>query len=155
MKGLRFLIALGLMCLAGCEERATEDAFFDKELTQQNGLQVSRPTGFAEAFTDSGISFAESGRLRSPRTIEVLVSNSQPAALAAPHERVLTDGTAVTFATRELGAGSGAMEYELTAAKPAGERWIVVTAIEQSEFGAPAFETAWRVLENSRLSTRP
>ncbi len=47
--------------------------------------------------------------------------------------------------------GSAGSEYRLWAAKPAGARWIVVSASEQSEDGEPTFALAWALLERARL----
>lgn len=147
---------LGLICfwLTACQDGSNVSVAFDKDLSHKTGLALSRPAGFAETALDNGFSFSETGDVRSPRTIKVSVADAQPV-LAQAQERELADATTAIFAVRELGGGSGGTEYELTAAKPSDESWIVAVAIEQSELGAPSFETAWKLLEKSQLPARP
>ncbi|MBF2997233.1 hypothetical protein HKT46_31460, partial [Pseudomonas aeruginosa] len=64
--------------------------------------------------------------------------------------RRLGDGEA-RYKVEEDDGGSAGSEYRLWAAKPAGARWIVVSASEQSEDGEPTFALAWALLERARL----
>lgn len=151
MNSQHALLALICFWLTACQDGPNVSVVFDKHLTHKNGLALSRPAGFAETALDNGFSFSETGDLRSPRTIKVSVADVRP---ALAQKRELADATTAIFAVRELGGGSGGTEYELTAAKPSGESWIVAVAIEQSELGVPAFEIAWTLLEESRLPAR-
>jgi hypothetical protein len=142
-------VLIAALC-AGCQESTVVNAP-DPELSHPNGLRVGRPSGFLESQTAAGYELLESGDVRSPRTIEVELAGAPPT-LEVPEDRELPDGGIARFSLREIGAGSAGPEFELSAVKEAGERWIVVTAIAQSESGEPDFDPAWRVVDSARLA---
>ncbi|WP_432212563.1 Tsi3 family protein [Pseudomonas aeruginosa] len=68
-----------------------------------------------------------------------------------PWDDNLSPGWPMRYKVEEDDGGSAGSEYRLWAAKPAGARWIVVSASEQSEDGEPTFALAWALLERARL----
>ena len=97
----------------------------------------------------AGFSLTEAGDLRSPRTIVVVLADSNP--LAGDVREHDLDGATAQFRISELGAGSGGVEYELVATKEDAGAFVVVTAIKQTESTEPDFTTAWAVLAKARV----
>jgi hypothetical protein len=121
-----------------------------QEYTHSNGLTVKRPYNFTKSLAKTGFVFTESGDIRSPRFIALSVSDNEPDFLLEK-QRVLKNGSTVTYSVEALASNSGGTEYELSSAKKIGERWITLNAIEQSEVGIPSFEVAWIVIESAKL----
>ncbi len=143
----RALAAAGaLLTIVACNQNG-DTMSFDGEVRHENGLSASRPAGFKEMKTPSGFVFTESGDMRSPRTVRVDLSASEPQ--LTDTEKRSVGGIEVTYAVSELGSGSGGTEYELQAIKPSGGSWIVLKAIEQTEEAEPAFLAGWAVLEKA------
>lgn len=139
-------LILASLALLACTAESGVD--FDKTLTHPNGLVVERPVGFDARRSAEGFRFDEGGKLRNPRQLEVQRQDAPPPPDLA--SRRLGDGEA-RYKVEEDDGGSAGSEYRLWAAKPAGARWIVVSASEQSEDGEPTFALAWALLERARL----
>ena len=139
-------LILASLALLACTAESGVD--FDKTLTHPNGLVVERPVGFDARRSAEGFRFDEGGKLRNPRQLEVQRRDAPPPPDLA--SRRLGDGEA-RYKVEEDDGGSAGSEYRLWAAKPAGARWIVVSASEQSEDGEPTFALAWALLERARL----
>ncbi|MEF2223672.1 T6SS effector muramidase immunity protein Tsi3 [Pseudomonas aeruginosa] len=139
-------LILASLALLACTAESGVD--FDKILTHPNGLVVERPVGFDARRSAEGFRFDEGGKLRNPRQLEVQRQDAPPPPDLA--SRRLGDGEA-RYKVEEDDGGSAGSEYRLWAAKPAGARWIVVSASEQSEDGEPTFALAWALLERARL----
>lgn len=129
-------LILASLALLACTAESGVD--FDKTLTHPNGLVVERPVGFDARRSAEGFRFDEGGKLRNPRQLEVQRQDAPPSPDLA--SRRLGDGEA-RYKVEEDDGGSAGSEYRLWAAKPAGARWIVISASEQSEDGEPTF--AW------------
>ncbi|HDP4847304.1 TPA: hypothetical protein P6R15_004468 [Pseudomonas aeruginosa] len=139
-------LILASLALLACTAESGVD--FDKTLTHPNGLVVERPVGFDARRSAEGFRFDEGGKLRNPRQLEVQRRDAPPPPDLA--SRRLGDGEA-RYKVEEDDGGSAGSEYRLWTAKPAGARWIVVSASEQSEDGEPTFALAWALLERARL----
>ncbi len=107
---------------------------------------VERPVGFDARRSAEGFRFDEGGKLRNPRQLEVQRRDAPPPTDLA--SRRLGDGEARWV--EEDDGGSAGSEYR-RGQLPAGARWIVVSASEQSEDGEPTFALAWALLERARL----
>ena len=124
---------------------------YQSGLTHPTGLRAPLPTAFTQVSNDAGFVFVEAGDLRSPLTLEIELRDAPPT-FASAKERWLSRGDVAVYRVSELAGGSGGVEYELVATKPAGARWIVVTAFQQAQGAAPRFETAWGVLDRAGLA---
>jgi hypothetical protein len=140
------LSMLGSLLLGCSEEKAMN---FGEDLRHPNGLRVPAPGGFNIGTGEHGYTFVETAAVRSPRRIEVRLSEQAPA-LPGTRQREL-GGVTVRFAVSELGSGSGGTEYELRAVKAQGARWLLLVATEQAEGGEPAFGMAWSLMARARL----
>jgi hypothetical protein len=122
---------------------------FGEELRHPNGLRTAVPQGYkVETSSSDGFRFGPVKAQRMIDGIDVRRVSAMPI-LKPSGQGVLTTGE--RYMIEDMGGGSGGTEYQLTAWKEAGDAWIVVVAIEQTEFGEPSFNAGWAVLERSTL----
>ena len=122
---------------------------FGETLRHPNGLQTAVPEGYKlEAQTADGFRFGPSRQQRLINWIEVRRASAMPV-LTPTGLEVLRTGE--RYLIEDMGGGSGGTEFQLTTWKEAGGAWIVVVAVEQSEFGRPQFAAGWAVIERSTL----
>ena len=121
---------------------------FDEKLVHHNGLVLARPAGFDATMSDTGFDLIETGDLRSPRSINVSLVDTDPLGDKAQERSI--DGTSIRYRISEVGAGSGGVEYELVAVRQDQEAFVVVIAFEQTEHAKP-FTAAWSVFEHIQV----
>jgi hypothetical protein len=124
---------------------------FSEELRHPNGLRTAVPGGYKlEARTPDGFRFGLVKPQRLIDWIEVRRAVSRPV-LAPSGLEVLTRRE--TYMIEDMGGGSGGTEYQLTAWTETPGGWVLVVAVQQSEFMTPRFDAGWAVLERSVLET--
>ncbi len=119
--------------------------------THPNGLRIAAPERFAVTEITDGFQLrpASNDRLIDETVIEV---HSTPPTATSDIQTKSTDAGQVTYTIQALGSGSGGTEYALTAWRPIGKRWTVMTAVQQREWGKPGFAEAWKMFETATLS---
>jgi hypothetical protein len=121
---------------------------FEETLVHHNGLVLRRPAGFGATMNNKGFYLTEKGDLRSTRNIAVSLVDANP--LGDEAQKRMINGKSIRYRVSEIGAGSGGVERELVAVKQDQELFVVVTAIEQTEYSEP-FIAAWSVIEHIQL----
>jgi hypothetical protein len=122
---------------------------FGEELRHPNGLRTAVPQDYkVAAQIPHGFRFDHARQQRLVYTMAVLRAAAMPV-LTSRGREVVSSGR--RYMIEDMGGGSGGTEYQLTAWKEAEGGWLVVVAIEQTEFGRPPFDAAWAVLERSML----
>lgn len=148
---LVFLALLVLAALWVSGPPRTHAVPFGEELRHSNGLRTAVPSGYKlDAQMPEGFSFDRAKPQRLVDHIQVWRSASRPE-LKASGLQVLTKSA--TYMVEDVGGGSGGTEYQLTAFREVPGGWIVVVAVQQSEFLTPRFEAGWAVLERSTIET--
>ncbi|RYZ03487.1 MAG: hypothetical protein EOO73_27510 [Myxococcales bacterium] len=102
----------------------------------------------------AGFALTAGQATRAPLRVEVDLVDAEPA-IDAAQERSLEGGALARFALSRYSGGSGGQEYRFRASKPAGSRWIAMTATVQAEHGEPSFDEAWAVLAAAQLEKKP
>ncbi len=140
-------LILASLALLACTAESGVD--FDKTLTHPNGLVVERPSASTRGAAPRASASTKAASCATHANWRSSAGTRRPPDLAS---RRLGDGEA-RYKVEEDDGGSAGSEYRLWAAKPAGARWIVVSASEQSEDGEPTFALAWALLERARLQS--
>jgi hypothetical protein len=140
------LIFVLIAVLWGCGDQSGNVVLGD-QMEHETGLRAAAPEGFTVKTLPDGFRFDEAGRPRYARRIELRMAEHAPE-LEAPKRRTLA-GMPVDFRIDTLAGGSGGTEYRLTAVRPDGDQFLILTAYDQSERGTPDFADAWAVLESA------
>ena len=149
---LRILLICAALPLAlSCEEQADVEVTLREELRHANGLAVLRPDGFRAIEEAAGFAFVEEGMIRAPHYLRILRLEQAPPQ-APQGSRKLESGASASCAVARRSGGSAGNEYELTAWRAAGDSWILVSEIAQSEMGEPNFATAWALIDQARIA---
>jgi hypothetical protein len=123
-------------------------------LVHRTGLVLApQPSAFNVSETPAGyrIEPVDARRMRSPWSIQVGLSDVQPAASVAGQRRKVGEREAHYRVTVLGDSGSGGPLHTLTAWLPCKDRGIVMTASQQVEPPAkPDWSTAWAVLASSQ-----
>lgn len=133
--------------------RGAGDIVFSEKLDHPGGLRAELPDGYRAEQRPQGYRFSSPENTRLVRWIEITETVTPPH-IVPSGETVVERSSHHILET--MGGGSGGTEYQLIAWKAAGDRFITVTAIEQTEWGTPDFAAAWAVLKRSSFeATKP
>lgn len=120
-----------------------------EQLQHSNSMMLIKPFGYSYEILDEGFMLKQSGNLRYNSTITVKKIDKS-ADMDTAISRILPNGKA-KYAVKELGAGSGGMEYKLEAILEHNDEAIYINSFEQHELRKPDFRTAWDVIKTIRL----
>lgn len=133
--------------------RGTGEVAFAEKLDHPGGLRAELPAGYRAEQRLEGYRFSPPENTRLVRWIEITETVTPPHVVPSGETVVERSSHHILEA---IGGGSGGTEYQLIAWKAAGDRFITVNAIEQTEWGTPDFAIAWAVLKRSRFeATKP
>ncbi len=129
----------------------TPDAGSKATATHQNGLRIVAPVRYAITETADGFQLRPATARREVHETVIEVLDTPPTATGDIRTK-RTDAGKAAYTIQALNGGSGGTEYALTAWRPMGKRWAVMTAVQQREWGKPGFVEAWNMFETATLS---
>ena len=146
----RFTLLFACAMLVGCFENA-QDTGAMATATHRNGLRIVASVSYTITETADGFELRPATARREVDETVIEVHDRPPAATGDIQTK-RTEAGKVAYTVQALNGGSGGTEYALTAWRPMGERWIVLTAVQQREWGKPGFVEVWNMLETATLS---
>ena len=119
--------------------------------THRNGLRIVASVDYTITETTDGFQLRPVTARREVDETVIEVHDAPPTA-SGDIQTKRTEAGKVAYTVQALNGGSGGTEYALTAWRPMGERWIVMTAVQQREWGKPGFVEVWNMFETATLS---
>jgi hypothetical protein len=144
------LVLVGLT-LAACGPDTSQVIMVDT-LQHPNGLISMRPVEMQTWSSASGFEFSESQNSRTPLYFSLTLLPPASKTPEIPRHYFGFFGMRYRVTTGE--SGSGGTEYQLEAARPVGNCWLLLKASKQSESFQPSFLVAWAVFNKSDVSAK-
>ena len=141
----RLGIAIALLGVWGCDNRGANMPMAG-EARHPNGLVVPRPAALTAGEDGERLVFSDTRDTRQPLIVEFALTSEKP-----PRSATALDSGEAFFRIEEGGSYSGGTEYRLEAWRMDAGRWIFMTAEQQKEGTATAFEIPWAMLRNARI----
>ncbi|MEM7188253.1 MAG: Tsi3 family protein [Pseudomonadota bacterium] len=113
------------------------------------GVSVQVPEDFQAMQKAGTLHVIQSGDLRSPMSMILKLQHDEPTLPNAHFEAI--DGVGIYYLIDQSDhGGSGGPEWHMTGWRVLGAQWLVISARQQSELGAPDFTAALSVLASAQ-----
>ncbi|MBC7932669.1 MAG: hypothetical protein H7Z38_19075 [Rubrivivax sp.] len=124
-----------------------------KEVAHPNGLVLRLPEELTVDRTADGFSIVPpSSRGMSEMTVSLHTGEQQPPG-DWPREQQIGTRRVRYRSDRSEGGGSGGDRYEMTAWETTAGKYIIYRQGDHAEFGEPAFDLFWMIVENTRTQS--
>lgn len=124
-----------------------------KEVTHPNGLALRLPEELTVVRTADGFSIAPpSSRGMSEMTVSLHLSEQPPPGDWPRQQQIETRRVRYRI-DRTEGSGSGGDQYEMTAWEATPGKYTLYRQGDHAEFGEPAFDLFWMIVENTRIQS--
>lgn len=150
MRRRAFLAGSASLVLGGCD--APPEIEWSDKIHELGRIRVPVPAGFEASIDHFAVLLKRAGTARDERTTRIYLDPFfAPPASAKRRSVASTEAFYTMTPLAGRGSGSGGTLYNLIAWRREHDAWLVMYALEQSEFWEPSFAIPWAVFDGTEV----